>query len=201
MRPTLTLFIFSVSAFFLSFGAYVFSLHFLTTEHANIVSLESQIRQKASAVAQVALTRAAAKQIVEDEAEIRNHFVSTEDIVSYIENLQSTGKSLGATIAVVSITPDPSPTARTMRLTLTLTGTFDAVVRAIGALEYAPYDIATTALTLGSSDKNSWHANMEVEIGLAGAGEIPTVVPTSPNQSTPAGVVPNGSSGGKPRPI
>jgi hypothetical protein len=70
---------------------------------------------------------------------------------------------------VLSVAASHTAAHPSLELTLTVTGTFDAVMRTVGAIEYAPYDLSITGLDLGQTDKNAWHADVTLLVGSAAA--------------------------------
>lgn len=137
-------------------------------------ALQSQIDVKTATISQMASTRAALAEIAGDESVVQGYFVPETGVVTFIDGLESRGRSLGANVGVLSVSTGGAPARPVLLFSLSITGTFDAVMRTVGAIEYAPYDISVSALTLEQSDKNSWHADLKLLVGSVVAGAATT---------------------------
>ncbi len=115
---------------------------------ATSAALATEIETKTQESARVASAREALATLATDEASIQAYFIRQEDIVSFLERLESSGSSLGSVVEVVSVGAEPGGERPHIRLSLKITGSFDAVMRTLGAIEYGPYDSAVTSVTL-----------------------------------------------------
>lgn len=116
--------------------------------------------------------------LAEDEVAIQKHFVSTQDVVPFLESLERTGSALGADVEVVSVgaVTEPRPS---LNVSLKITGGFDSVLRTLGAIEYAPYDIEIVSLTFDTvptGTASAWTAAATFVIGTRDAA-IGTATP------------------------
>ncbi len=100
--------------------------------------------------------------IVAEEAEVRAHFVPTESIVAFLEGVEALGNQFGTTVTVVSVT-DPAPDGR-ITLSLSISGSFSAVMRTLGLIEYSQYASATRSLTLDTGGDGVWTAAASVVV-------------------------------------
>lgn len=80
-------------------------------------------------------------------------------------------------MSVLSVSTSGTVAQPTLAFTLTVKGTFDAVMRTVGSIEYAPYDLSITALTIAQDDKNSWHADLKLSVGSVSAARAATSTP------------------------
>ncbi len=140
-------------------------------------AVQEQITAATETVSRVAAARAALSEIAGDEAKVQAYFVAEADVVAFINYLESVGLSQKATVSVLSVSKGVSSSRPALLLSLTLTGTFDAVMRTVGAIEYAPYDITISTLSVGQDAKNSWHADVSLVVG--------SVPPTAATATTP----------------
>ena len=62
-------------------------------------------------------------------------------MVGFINGLEAQGQALGTTVSVLSVSAGTGKQP-TFMLSLTIEGTFDTVMRTVGVIEYAPYDIS-----------------------------------------------------------
>ena len=119
--------------------AYGFWYSVVTAESAQADALAAQIETQSDATAKLAQAKSETAQLSSQEATIDQYFVATNDVVPFLTQLQSTGKFLGANVQVESVAANPATPYGQLNLALSITGTFDAVARTIGSIEYGPY--------------------------------------------------------------
>ncbi len=157
----------------------------ISTKSAAVVALQNTIDTKNETASRIAAARATLAGIANDEQTVRGYFVAETDIVSFINSLEALGKVLGATVNVLSVSTAGTTSRPVLSLTLSVAGSFDAVMRTVGAIEYAPYDLSIAKLAVVQDDKNSWHADMTILVG-----SVPTVrTATSTSAMSPAAPV------------
>jgi len=137
----------------------------IASESADVAGLQSQIDAKSENISSIVSARAAVAEISGDEASMQNYFIPETGVVAFIDGLEAQGRSQGATASVLSVSTGAKNTQSTLLLSLTIKGTFDAVMRTVGAIEYAPYDLSVSGLSLAQSDKNSWQADLKLTVG------------------------------------
>lgn len=115
---------------------------------ATSAALAQEIETKTQESLRVASAREALATLATDEASIQAYLIRQEDIVAFLERLESSGTSLGSVVEVVSVGAETSGERPHIRLSVKVTGSFDAVLRTLGAIEYGPYDSAVTTVTL-----------------------------------------------------
>ncbi|MHB8660989.1 MAG: hypothetical protein ACYC75_03625 [Minisyncoccota bacterium] len=139
-------------------------------ESVTVANLESQITAKTETASRDASTRASLDEIASDEATMQSYFVPETGVVSFIDNLQTQAKTLGATTTVLSVSLSGTGTQQAvLEVALIVKGTFDSVMRAVGAIEYAPYDLSIPAFALKQDDKNAWEADLNIAVGSVSA--------------------------------
>ncbi|MGD0328661.1 MAG: hypothetical protein ABSB00_03065 [Minisyncoccia bacterium] len=134
-------------------------------ESAVVANLQSEITAKTETVNQIVSAQTAFAEITEDEAALQGYFVPGTSVVSFIDGLEAQGKSLRAIVSVLSVSTGSIGKQSTLLLSLTIKGTFNAVMRTVGAIEYAPYDLSISNISLAQDDKNSWHADLNLLVG------------------------------------
>lgn len=150
----------------------------IASESAVVAGLDAQIRAKTDAAARIAAARSALTEIAGDEAEVQGYFVSETDVVPFIDDLESRGSSLGADVRVLSVSVASVGLHPTLALSLTASGPFDAVMRTLGTIEYAPYAIAVQNVSLSQSAKGQWHADVSLVVGSVATGtSTPAALP------------------------
>ena len=142
-----------------------------------VAGLQNQIDTKTETAGRVASARAAISEIAGDEATVQNYFVPKNGVVSFINGLEAQGQANGsAAVSVLSVSTGSKGTHQTLILSLTIKGTFDAVMRTVGAIEYAPYDLSISSFSLVQDTKNSWNANLGLIVGSTNS-ETATTTP------------------------
>lgn len=116
--------------------------------------------------ARIAEAKSALATLAESEARIERYFVPQGDVVPFLETVGQTGDTLGSTVEVVSVTAEPGEGDRgRLRLALRITGSFAAVMRTVGALEYGPFDSRLMTITLDGGGEGQWSASATYAIG------------------------------------
>ncbi|OIO50728.1 hypothetical protein CO131_00025 [Candidatus Kaiserbacteria bacterium CG_4_9_14_3_um_filter_50_16] len=137
----------------------------IAKEGAAVTTLQSQIDAKTEAINRMSTTQTVLADITGDEAVVQSYFVSETGVVAFINDLEDRGRLLGTVVNVLSVSTGVVPAQPTLVFALTINGTFDAVMRTVGAIEYAPYDISISTLSVGQDGKNNWHADLKLSVG------------------------------------
>ncbi len=161
-------------------SGYVYWYHVVSSESLVVAGLQNQIDTKKETVARVASARATLAQIAGDESVIRNYFVPETGVVSFIDDLEERAEVLNASLKVGSVSMTGGNKLPTLVFSLSIEGSFDAVMRTLGAIEYAPYNLVVSKFSTGDNGKNIWHADLEVQVG-----SVPTSTATSSQQTSP----------------
>jgi len=179
MRSTRTTFIIMLFVVLAASGAYVWWYSTVQAASSQASSLLTQISNETQTKDRVAQARQALADLESQEQAVNNYFVGQSDVVPFIEKLTGIGTSLGTTVAVSSVAANSDSDTPTLTMILTVTGSFDHVMRTVGAIENAPYDLTITSLTLNSTGKNSWNASLGIVVG-SGSPPATTTPATSP---------------------
>ena len=134
-----------------------------------VANLESEIAMANEATSRAASMRAAMTKITSDEAAIQSYFVPEIGVVTFITDLEARGRLQSAAVNVLSVSAGGEAKQPTLVLTLTINGTFDSVMRTVGAIEYAPYALSISGLSLGQDGKDGWRANLKLRVGSLSA--------------------------------
>ncbi len=134
--------------------------------------LAAQIEEKQAEMLRVAAAKAALPLLVEAEGKLAKHSLQTSDIVPFLEELERLGRVQGADVEVLSVTGGQGNPAQRFSLSLKVSGSYDAVARTIGRIEYGPYDTQLTTLTIDSgfaegSKNRTWTAAAVFSIGAS----------------------------------
>lgn len=141
----------------------------IKAKSAAVAHLENQIILKTETASRIASARTSLAEIAGDEASMQEYFVPETGVVAFINTLEALGQAQGTTVSVLSVSTSNAGTRPALTLSITVKGTFDAVMRTVGAIEYAPYDLSISTLSLGQEDSKSWHANLTLLVGSVSA--------------------------------
>jgi len=121
-----------------------------------VASLAADVAAKEAESVRASSDRASAGALAEDEAFVSAHLLAPGDIVGFLERFEATGKTVGATVSVASV-DDTQEAQGSIDLSFSVTGSFDAVLRALGALEHGPYASRTKTVSLSQAG-DGWEA-------------------------------------------
>jgi len=173
MNATLIRSAVSLLIFCIALGGYAWWYSAVRAESLSYTDLQTQIAQKTALTEQLKSTEGALKNLSDEENLVENYFVSGANIVTFIEDLERRGDAIGATVHVASVAPTPGR-HDSLSLDLSISGSFSEVMKTIGAIEYAPYDITVSSVSVngiqGQDQKGieSWNAGMTIVVGSLG---------------------------------
>lgn len=165
MKNSIQHFLVALFVLIIAVSVYGFFYSTVASKSARVAELDKQIKTKEETVGRIAIARAALGEIAGNEKTMRSYFISESDVVGFIGELESIGKSLNTSVSVTSVANAPENVHESIALTLTLNGSFDSVMRTAGAIEYSAYDIRVNSLSLALGAKNEWRANMSLLVG------------------------------------
>lgn len=137
----------------------------VTSKSTEVSALQSQIDAQTATVNRLTSARATLAELSTDETAIQNYFVPQSGIVSFIDGLEAQARSLGTTMQVQSVSTGGTSVRPTLDLSLSIDGPFDGVMRALGAIEYAPYAISASHLSISTLGKGVWEVQAELLVG------------------------------------
>jgi hypothetical protein len=137
----------------------------VANESATVAGLQSQIITKTEDANRIASALVALSGISGDENIVQNYFVPETKVVPFINNVEERGKALGTSISVLSVSTNIVNKQPTILFTLSISGTFDSVLRTVGVIEYLPYDLSITDFSVVQGDKDIWNANLKILVG------------------------------------
>lgn len=167
MRSPSTHFMLALGVAVVTVSGYIAWFYFISQKSSDVASLQSQIVTETGNVNRIAAARAALSEIAGDEANVQSYFISESEVVTFINSLEALGLAQKATVNVLSVSTGGTSVQPTLLLALTVQGTFDAVMRTIGAIEYAPYDVAISKFGVQQDAKDSWNATLSLVVGSA----------------------------------
>jgi hypothetical protein len=151
-------------------GAYAFWYAALGKASAEAAVLAENVRSKSQESEKIAAAKVALETLAEDEASIRAYLVREEEIVPFLGRLEETGAGLGASVDVVSVSTETLAERNRIMLSVKIEGTFDAVLRTLGSIEYGPYDSSVERVTFdtvpsGETPSGEWTATVIFALG------------------------------------
>ncbi len=160
----------AAALFALSVAGYGFAHLTVSGMGAQAAELDAQIAVKGEELKNIQEARSALTALAAREANIQAYFIEDAELVSFLENVGSVGEAFGAEVEVLGVTESTMEDRRSaISLALSVSGSFDAVMRTIGALEHAPYDITLSNLAIDAVERaetgSVWAAQVSYEIG------------------------------------
>ena len=190
--------LFSALAIFIAAAVgYGFWYTAVATKSTAVASIQAQIRTETATADRIASARAALAEIAGDEAAVQGYFVSQNAVVSFIDGLEALGSAQKTSVNVLSVSAGADASGHpALTLALTVTGSFDAMMRTVGAIEYAPYDLSIMTLSIAQNQKSVWQANLTLSVGSTNA----SAATSSPPAASSAAATPTFPATGAPAP-
>lgn len=132
---------------------------------AEVANLQNRIDEKTEFAARTASARTTLAEVASDESVVRGYFVPEAGVVPFIDDLEARARAQTATMKVLSVSVANAVKQPTLSLSLTINGTFDAVMRTVGSIEYSPYNLSLAKFSLMKDEKDIWNANLELLVG------------------------------------
>lgn len=143
--------------------------------------LATEVAAKNQELENATRAHAALATVASQEGSLDQYLVSKQDIVPFLESLQSVGRPLGSSVNVLSVTDAKDKTRARIQLQLAVTGSFDSVMRTLGAIEYGPYDGVITNLSISTAvgdavriaSGTAWTALATYSVGVRATSTTP----------------------------
>jgi hypothetical protein len=152
----------------LAAGAYGVAYAIVEKASAEAAALHVQLDAKSENANQLSVARNALQALGENEELTTKYFVSPDNIVLFLEELESAARALGADMEVASVSTEIGPRER-IQVALKITGSFDAVMRTVGTIEYGQRDSQVRSLTIDTATtptgKREWTATATLLFG------------------------------------
>ena len=172
MTRSLSHLIISISLLAGVLGLYAFWYYTVEKATGRSVALQAEIDKVMHDTVVAAETSDALTALATDEAAIKGYSIPLTDIVPFLERIEGTGRELGSAAEVVAVSDKPGADGRIV-ISLRILGSFDAVMRTLGAIEYGPYDSRIVNLTLDKPPTagSAWTASASISVAVT---EVPT---------------------------
>lgn len=150
-------------------GGYWYANYVLGVASTRTTELQASIAQKRLQIGANEDALRTLQGAEEERDAINGYFVSSDTTVPFLEELEATGRSLGSVVSVVSVAEVTTPRPL-LNVALRVEGSFVAVMRTVGAIEYGPRDIQVTAFTMdtdaGAEEGSTmWRATLTLSVG------------------------------------
>lgn len=130
-------------------------------------ALRVETAEKDAARLRSAAAKSAEAELLGKEQFIAAHFVETANIVSFLETLEAAGKGYGVTVQVASLGEGATSEGK-LTLSLSMSGSFDGVMKTLGSIENGPYATMVNDLTFDTTDQGkTWNAVGVFIVGTA----------------------------------
>ncbi len=154
--PALTHLIVAALVFLVLVGAYVYAFFETQRLERDVLTLSADIAAKTNEHQEAGSVRTALAEVEAQEAKLESHLVPASDIVPFLESVEALGSEFGARVSVLSVS-DPAEDGK-IALSLSVEGSFDAVMRTVGVLENSTRASVIRSLTLDAADDGMWSA-------------------------------------------
>jgi hypothetical protein len=168
MRSSFVQLALALAALAAAIAGYWFWYGAVAATSVSVTALQGRIDANMDTASRRAAALAALAGMAGDEAAMRDYFVSETGIVAFIDGLEALGRSIGSTtVSVLSVSASGTGERPAFKFSLLVKGTFDGVMRTVGAIEYAPYAISISSLSVAKNVKNDWQAAIVFLAGSA----------------------------------
>lgn len=165
MKSPVSQLVVALSIFVIFATGYGAAQYMLSRENVRLADLQSQTAVMTGSISSASAARTILVDIAGDEENVQSYFVPENDVVPFINNLESSGVG-SATVTVKSVSPGTDNKQATLLVTLGLAGSFDEIMRTIGVLEHLPYAITISTLSVRKDDTEAmWRADVGLVVG------------------------------------
>ncbi len=171
MKSSLIKSIIAVALGLLSIVIYTAWYFVVAEESAHAVDIAQKVSAKNAIQVRTVAARAVLTELSDNEDFISKHFVSENSIVRFLSDLQERGSGVGAEVNILSVSANQTKEKTPhVQIALQIKGSFQAVMNAVGRIEYAPYGISINSLAIGigkvtENENTIWNANIALSAG------------------------------------
>lgn len=165
MNRVLTHLVIALVFLALSIAAYVFAFLAIEKTRDQIAEVSGKTVALVEDQERIKEAQGALAALSQNESRITGYFLNEKEIVSFLEEVESAGEALGADVTVVAVNNERNATPPRVSVALRITGSFDAVMRTIGVIEYQSYDGIITTITMDDQGSGVWGASITYSVG------------------------------------
>lgn len=183
----------STAIFIAALAGYAVWYHAVLLKKDAAANLDQRIAAQTEEASRINFARTELSEIASDEQLVSGYFLPEDGVVSFIDMLEASARANGATLNVRSVSASVPGADQKLSFSLIVSGSFNAVARAIGAIEYLPYDLSISSLALTSEGKGTWRAQVGIAVGSLrspGSSSGASVPPVTPAPLQPTDVRP-----------
>jgi len=146
----------------------------LSAEEVKTIAEKSETEQRAQSIA------TAFSKLESSKGAVQAYFISENNIVDFLTELEQVGVTTGARVHTLSVSPPRTKSDAVVSVNISIEGSFDATLRTLGAIELAPYALALSGVTMSRSGEG-WSLTTTVMVGSTlSSGATPTPATLKP---------------------
>lgn len=139
----------------------------LAEKSAAAALIQAEAAYKTSLAESAPAAQAVRAEIARNERLLAEFFVSKIEIDAFVANMERKADELGLLVQEREVAFSQINGRETHTVSMTMSGTFDALMRFTGSLEYSPYDVSLDSLDLTHAQGMLWSADVAVTVGNA----------------------------------
>lgn len=147
----------------LAIGGVGYWYYTITTLSVRLAEAERELRTQGVRAPHMATD---SDRLALEEAAVGQYFVNEDNVPGFINALEARVRAQGATISIASVSRSGTATEPALALALTVTGSFEQVMRTVGSIEYIPYATKLTSVNVVYDPAGTWRADVRLSVGL-----------------------------------
>jgi hypothetical protein len=165
MKSSLSILVLTIALALGALGAYAKWYAVIAAKSARVAELEHNIASKSRTIERAVATRATLLENKEHTDRLLAYSVAQEEVVPFISVLEGLALARGTKLEVLSVSLEGPKEREVLVIALKVDGSFDAVLRTLGAIEYAPYAISFSNAGFSRADvAGGWHAEVRLRV-------------------------------------
>ncbi len=169
----------SVCLLFVTVFMYMYMYKAVGTSVMRAVEAKSAVRSQQSNATDSKNVGSIYNRTALDRARLRSYFVSSSDVVGFIEKLEDLGTQTGSTVSISNVAADdmsglPQGALGAVQARVDITGQWSSIMRALMLSESLPYKSTVSSVHLGSSGgassdkdpKTIWHVSYSITASM-----------------------------------
>lgn len=153
-KKTIIILIFTAIVAITAVYFFVFFLKILDSKNQNITVSLAALQEKLMEKENALLFADKVNEIKSVQETINSHFVDSNKIDTFVSSLEAMGSTIGSNVSVKSIEVPKEP-KDTISFELSITGTFDHIMKTVTFLENIPYQVNITKVYLNKNLKQT----------------------------------------------
>ncbi len=185
MKKHTIILIIALSILFVFIGGYRWGYDSVISLRKSVVKLDANVRGKQKLLARSGTEATTVVSLIQDEAVINRYIVTNVSVVKFLNVFEAIGRAAGTAVSIISVSKETQKGKPVYAISVSVQGSFAAVMNTVGAIETMPYYITTHMVSLsnaplpgmGSSDMKSspWSASMTLTVAATDVVATTTV--------------------------